>query len=202
MAARGDDRCQPGKSPMHFLLKVAGGIDWLNEKIGQLVYWLGLVMVLVGVYNASARYLGRYIGQNLSSNAYLELQWYLFGGVFMLGAAYALRHDVHVRVDIFYARLSPRAKAWVDLFGTLLFLLPFCALVLYMSWDWVAFSWKIHEMSSNPQGLPRYPIKTVIPVAFVLLFLQGISQLIKAIAVVCGHIDPVTPAEDEETDVL
>ncbi len=182
---------------MRVLLKLAEGIDWLNTKVGQLMYWLSLLMILVGVYNATVRYLGSFIGQNLSSNAYLELQWYLFGAIFMLAAAYALRQDAHVRVDIFYSRLSPKGKAWLDLFGSILFLLPFCAITIWLSLNWVEFSWKIHEMSSDPSGLPRYPIKTVVPVAFVLLFLQGISQLIKCVAVIRGDRVPESPARDE-----
>lgn len=182
---------------MRQLLSLARGIDTMNEWIGRIIYWLTLVMVLVGVYNASVRYLGSYLGRNLSSNAYLELQWYLFGAVFMLGAAYTLRHNVHVRVDIFYSSLSRKGKAWVDLLGALLFLLPFCAMVLWLSLNWVEFSWKIHEVSSNPGGLPRYPIKTVIPVAFVLLILQGISQLIKSIAVIRGDLSEMYPSHDE-----
>ncbi|WP_097460427.1 TRAP transporter small permease subunit [Mangrovitalea sediminis] len=187
---------------MPHLLKLAGGIDWLNQKLGQLMQWLALLMVLIGVYNASARYLGNLIGRNLSSNAYLELQWYLFGAIFMLGASYTLRHDAHVRVDILYSRLSTKGKAWIDLLGTLLFLLPFCILVLWLSWDWVAFSWKIHEMSSDPSGLARYPIKTVVPVAFAMLILQGISQLIKAVGVITGHLESMTPDKTDSMEGL
>ena len=183
---------------MPFLLKVAGGIDWLNQKVGQLMQWLALLMILIGVYNAGARYIGNLAGENYSSNAYLELQWYLFGAVFMLGAAYTLRHDAHVRVDIFYSRLSNRGKAWIDLLGTLLFLMPFCVITLWLSVNWVSFSWQIHEMSSDPSGLARYPIKTVIPVAFALLLLQGLSQLIKAIAVLSGHLETMTPESQQE----
>lgn len=182
---------------MRQLLSLSRGIDTLNEWIGRIVYWLTLLMVLVGVYNASVRYLGSYLGQNLSSNAYLEFQWYLFGAVFMLGAAYTLRHDVHVRVDIVYSNLSTRGRAWVDLFGALLFLLPFCVMVLWLSLSWVEFSWKIHEMSSDPGGLARYPIKTVVPVAFVFLILQGISQVIKASAVLRGELTDMYPTADK-----
>jgi len=180
------------------LLKLSGWIDGLNEWVGRAMWWCSLVMILIGVYNASVRYLGNFLGANLSSNAYLELQWYLFGAVFMLGAAYSLRHDAHVRVDIIYARLSTRGKAWIDLLGAVLFLLPFCAMTLWLSLNWVSFSWKIHEMSGNPGGLPRYPIKTVVPVALVLLILQGISQLIKAVAVLRGDLKDLGPHEEVE----
>lgn len=182
---------------MQFLLKLARGIDWLNEKIGHGVYWLGLLMILIGVYNATARYLGAFIGENLSSNAYLEAQWYLFGAIFLLGASYTLRHNDHVRVDVLYGKLSERGKAWVDLLGSLIFLIPFCVIVLWLSLDWVAFSWRILETSSNPGGLPRYPIKTVIPIAFALLTLQGISQAIKAAGVITGHLERMIPKQEE-----
>lgn len=187
---------------MGFFLKVAAVIDWINKKVGQVMYWLVLLMVLVGVYNAGARYLGNMIGENLSSNAYLELQWYLFGAVFMLGAAYTLSSDAHVRVDILYSKLSDKGKAWIDLLGTILFLLPFCGITLWLSLNWVEFSWKIHEMSSNPSGLARYPIKTVVPVAFGFLILQGISQLIKAVAVIRGHVTPDKTEQQDERAAL
>jgi TRAP-type mannitol/chloroaromatic compound transport system permease small subunit len=151
------------------------------------MYWLSLLMVLIGAYNAVVRYLGSFIGRNLSSNAYLEAQWYLFGAMFMLGAAYGLRHNVHVRVDILHSRWSERTHAWIDLLGTVLFLLPFCAMVLWLALDWVEMSWQVREGSPNPGGLLRYPIKVVIPIAFILLALQGISQVIKAAAVLTGH---------------
>lgn len=172
---------------MHLLLRVAGGIDWLNEQVGRVVVWLSVLMILIGVYNAVVRYLGGFIGVNLASNLYLEAQWYLFGAMFMLGAAYTLRHNAHVRVDVFYGRLGARGQAWTNLLGSLCLLMPFCAGAIWLSLDWVLFSWRILETSSNPGGLPRYPIKTVVPVAFGLLFLQGLSQAIKSLAVITGH---------------
>lgn len=168
-------------------LKIARAIDWLNQIAGRIMYWLGLLMVLLGVYNAAARYLGSYIGQNLSSNAYFDAQWYLFGAMFLLGAGYGLQHDVHVRVDVIYSQLGPKGQAWINILGTILFLLPFCALVIWLSLDWVANSWAYREGPSYPGGLARYPIKTIVPVAFALLFLQGLSQLIKHVAVLRGH---------------
>jgi TRAP-type mannitol/chloroaromatic compound transport system permease small subunit len=172
---------------MHALLKLAHFIDRLSEWSGRILYWLSLLMVLIGVYNASVRYIGAFIGRNLSSNFYLEAQWYLFGAMFLLGAAYGLRYNVHVRVDVLHSRWSERTRAWVELAGTLLFLLPFCAIVLWLSLDWVALSWQVRESSPNPGGLLRYPIKFVIPVAFVLLGLQGLAQAIKAVAVLTGQ---------------
>ncbi len=168
---------------MQSWLRIASWIDRLNERIGRWVYWLSLIMVLIGAYNALARYIDRFTGWGLSSNTYIELQWYLFSILFLLGAAYTLKHDSHVRVDVFYGRLSARGKAWINLTGTLLFLFPFCILMLVMSWSSVANSWAVWEMSPDPGGLPRYPIKTIIPIAFVLLILQGISMLVRQIAI-------------------
>jgi len=184
---------------MHRLLKIASLIDTINRRIGQLMFLLLLIMILVGVYNATVRYLGVYIGANLSSNAYLELQWYMFGAIFMLGAAYTLQKNGHVRVDVLQSRLSPTAKAWVDLIGIVVFMIPFCALVFWLSLPWVLNSWHLLETSSDPGGLPRYPIKTVVPVAFLLLLLQALSQLIKAVAVIRG-LRPALYEEDESSD--
>ena len=167
---------------MRTLLRIAHRIDQTNEWIGRAVYWLTLVMVGVGAYNALVRYLDRFTGLGLSSNTYIELQWYMYSLIFLLGAAYTLKHDAHVRVDVLLVRLTPRGRAWVNLAGTLLFLLPFCFFVIRMSWPTVYNSWAVWEVSPDPGGLPRYPIKTVIPVAFALLFLQGISLAIKQIA--------------------
>jgi len=174
------------------LLPVARAIDWLNEKIGLLVAWLTLFMVLIGTYNAITRKLSQTIGVDLSSNAYIELQWYMFSLVFLLGGAYTLLKDEHVRVDVIYARLSPRKKAWIDLLGTLFFLIPFTILVLSVGWPIVMASFHEHEMSPDPGGLPRYPIKAALLVGFFLLLLQGISEAIKKAAFLAG----VLPAEE------
>lgn len=136
-------------------------------------------MVLVGVWNVLGRYIGRFVGQNLTSNALIEIQWYLFDLVFLLGGAYALKHNEHVRVDIFYKDWHPRRQALVNFIGTIIFLIPFCGLLVYFSWGNILNSWKILEMSPDPDGLPRYPIKSFIIVSLVLLILQGISEAIK-----------------------
>lgn len=175
-------------------LRLASGIDRVNEWIGRAVYWLTLAMVLIGSFNALVRYLDRYTGLSLSSNTYIELQWYLFSLVFLLGAAYTLRHNAHVRVDVFYSRLSVRGKAWVNLLGTVLFLIPFCVLMLWAAWPAVRESWALLEISPDPGGLPRYPIKTVIPIAFTLLLVQGVAILIRQIAILRGAL----PEEDRE----
>lgn len=173
---------------MPFWLRIASRIDRTNEWIGRVVYWLTLFMVLVGAYNALVRYLDRFTGLGLSSNTYIELQWYMFSLVFLLGAAYTLKHDAHVRVDVLFSRLGPRGQAWINLLGTVLFLIPFCVLVLWTSWPTVSNSWLVSETSPDPGGLPRYPIKTAIPAAFVLLMLQGVSLAIKQVAVLRGHL--------------
>ncbi len=175
---------------MQQLLRISRIIDAVNERIGRLTYWLVLLMVLVGVWNVAGRYIGRLIGQNLTSNAFLETQWYIFDLVFLLGAAYALKHNEHVRVDIFYSRWNRKWKALADLFGTLFFLIPFCLMVIYFSWDTILNSWKIWENSPDPGGLPRYPIKSMIIISFGLLILQGISEAIKNYAIFTGKLAP------------
>ena len=174
---------------MHFLKRMAAAIDGLNDRIGASIRWLALIMVLVGAFNALARYATRYTDVSLSSNAYLDLQWYFFSLIFLLGAAYGLNHDVHVRVDVLYSTLSRKARAWIDLAGTILFMLPFSLLMLYVSWPAVRNSWSIREVSPDPGGLPRYPIKAVILVGFVLLVLQGFSQLVKQVEIIRGPDD-------------
>ncbi len=174
---------------MTALLKLSALIDRASAALGRWVSWLSLLMVLVGAGNAVLRYLGRFVGANLSSNASLELQWYLFSALFLLAAGDALRQDRHVRVDVLYGRLPGRAKAVIDLLGTVLFLLPFCGFALWVCWPSVEASWVVWEQSPDPGGLPRYPIKTLIIVSFWLLIFQGVSELIKTIAVLTGARD-------------
>ncbi|MEZ4699895.1 MAG: TRAP transporter small permease subunit [Rhodothermales bacterium] len=182
---------------MRVWARLADWIDAVNERIGRITYWLTLAMVIVGAFNAVARYLDRYTGLGLSSNTYIELQWYLFSMVFLLGAAYTLKHDAHVRVDVLYGRLGPRGQAWINIAGTVLFLIPFSVLMLVVSWPAVINSWSVREMSSDPGGLPRYPIKTIIPIAFVLLIAQGVSMIIRQVAVLRATRDDATPAGEE-----
>ena len=158
------------------------GIDRLNLGIGRSVSWLVLVMVLVGAFNALARYVGRFTGFNLGSNAYLELQWYLFSVIFLLGAAYTLQQGAHVRVDVLYGRLSRRKRAWIDLVGTLLLLIPFSLFMIRVSWPSVWNSWVVREVSPDPGGLPRYPLKALILVSFGLLTVQGVAEVLRRIA--------------------
>lgn len=169
-------------------LRVAAAFDRINEYVGRAASWLALVMVLIGAFNAIARYLGRFMGIQLSSNGWLELQWYLFSLLFLLAGGYTLRHDAHVRVDVFFARLPARARAWINLLGTALLLIPFCVFTLVVSWSTVRNSWAIGEVSSDPGGLPRYPLKTFILVCFALLLLQAIAELIREIHAVRGSV--------------
>ena len=168
---------------MRSLRRLSAAIDRLNDRIGSAIQWLTLVMVVIGAFNALARYTDQYTNLSLSSNVYLDLQWYLFSLIFLMGSAYGLNHDYHVRVDVMYARLGRRARAWIDLIGSVLFLVPFSAVMLWVSWGPVVRSWAILETSPDPGGLPRYPIKTVILVSFFLLFLQAISQIVKNAAI-------------------
>ena len=174
-------------------LRWARYIDRFNDRVGRALYWLTLVMVGVGAFNAIARYLDKYTGLGLSSNMWIEMQWYLFSLVFLLGAAYTLEYDDHVRVDVLYSQLSRRGRAWINLLGTVLFLLPFCGVVLWVSIPFAQNSWAILEGSPDPGGLPRYPIKTVIPIALLLLMAQGGALIIRETAVIRGYevTDPV-----------
>jgi len=162
-------------------LRLAAGIDRITLAVGRLVSWLAFFMVLLGAGNAVLRYSGRFVGRSLSSNSWLELQWYLFSLIFLLGSAYALQQDSHVRVDVLFARLSDRARGWINIIGTLLLMFPFCGFMLWSAFPVVRNSWRIHEMSPDPGGLPRYPLKAVILLCFALLALQGVSELIKEI---------------------
>lgn len=171
---------------MQILSRFAGAVEGLNDRIGAVLRWMALAMVLIGAYNALARYLTRFVGVPLSSNALNELQWYLFSLIFLLGAAYGLRKDVHVRVDVLFQRLTAKRRAWIDLIGTIVFLLPFAILMLKVSWPVVAASWAVRETSPDPGGLPRYPIKAVVLVSFALLALQAVAHLVRQIEVIRG----------------
>lgn len=172
-------------------------VDALNDKLGVVIKWLALLMVLVGAISAVVRYFARSQQWTLNLTPATELQWYLFSVIFLLGAAYGLNHDVHVRVDVMYERLGAKAQAWVDMAGTVLFLIPFSVLMLYVSFPAVRSSWSIREMSPDPGGLPRYPIKALILVCFVLLLLQAVSQLVKQVDVIRGVAPELDPHEDE-----
>ena len=175
---------------MDKLLRLANIIDQVNEWIGRLSSWFVLLMVGIGTWNVVGRYLGRFLGQNLTSNALIEMQWYLFDLVFFLGAAYALKHDEHVRVDLFYKGWNGKQRAIANLIGTFLFLIPFCLMVIYFSWGSIANSWAIGESSPDPGGLPRYPIKSMLVVSYILLIFQGLAEAIKNWAILTNRLTP------------
>ena len=168
---------------MQGFLRVSQAIDWLNEKVGRIAVWAVLVSCLVSAVNATLRYL-----ISSSSNAWLELQWYLFGVMVLLGAPFVLKVNEHVRVDVVYSRLTPRRQAMIDLFGIIFFLMPAAILLAWMSWPWFVDSYVNNEMSSNAGGLVRWPVKLLLPLGFGLLMLQGISEIIKRIAYLRGLI--------------
>ena len=180
---------------MQKLLAISRIIDAFNDRIGRFASWLVLLMAIVGVWNVAGRYIGRAVGQNLTSNALIEAQWYIFDIIFLFGAGYTLSKDAHVRVDVFYSNWPRKWKALTNLVGTLLFLIPFSILTIYFSWNFVIASWQIKEISPDPNGLPFYPIKTAILIGFALLILQGISEAIKNWAIFTGQIQ-----SREETD--
>lgn len=173
-------------------LRIADRIDRFSDRTGSAISWLALIMVLMGAFNAVVRFLDRYTGAGLSSNSMIEAQWYMFSILFLLGAAYTLKHGEHVRVDVLYSRLSPKVRNWINLVGTLGFLFPFCILMIWASLPAVQSSWSNWEKSPDPGGLPRYPIKTLIPLAFFLVMVQGFSEVIKQIARLRGHL-PADP---------
>jgi TRAP-type mannitol/chloroaromatic compound transport system permease small subunit len=173
---------------VHACLTLAGYAERLNAVVGRICAWLTLLMVGLGALNAIVRYLGRFTAENLSSNAYIELQWYLFSAVFLLGAGDALREDAHVRVDVFYSRFSPKLRDIVELAGTLLFLLPFCCFAIVVSLPAIGNSLAVLENSPDPGGLPRYPIKLLIPVCFGLLIVQGLAHALRVSLRLSGRL--------------
>lgn len=169
---------------MSFLLTLSRLIDTLNEKVAHAVSWALLVAVLISSGNAFVRYL-----LDTSSNAWLEIQWYLFSAIFLLAASYTLKRDEHVRIDVLSSRLSQRTRVWIDVVGFALFLLPMSLMILYYAIPYAWISWQGQEMSSNAGGLIVWPAKLLIPLGFLLLTLQGISELIKRIAFLRGKVD-------------
>jgi TRAP-type mannitol/chloroaromatic compound transport system permease small subunit len=172
---------------VNFLLALSRAIDAVNSRVGHAVYWLILAAVLVSAGNAVSRYL-----LDLSSNAWLELQWYLFSAVFLLAAGYTLLHNEHVRVDVIFGHLPPRLRAAIDLIGALFFLLPMALVIMVLSWPLFVQSYLLNEYSSDAGGLLRWPVKLLVPIGFLLLSLQGVSEIIKRVAFLLGHIpDPL-----------
>jgi TRAP-type mannitol/chloroaromatic compound transport system permease small subunit len=181
---------------MSFLLKISRLIDAFSDLIGKLVMWFILATTLISAGNAIVRKLF-----DSSSNALLEIQWYLFAAVFMLGSGYAFLRNAHVRIDFISSRFSARGRNWVDVVGILIFLFPLCYMMATLGWPLFERAWVTGEMSSNSGGLIRWPVYGLIPLGFAILFLQGISELIKRLAFLTGNGPDVLAHEgpsDEE----
>jgi TRAP-type mannitol/chloroaromatic compound transport system permease small subunit len=172
-----------GGNAMRPLLAFSSAIDLINEKIGNVCNFLVLAACMVSAGNAMIRY-----AFGFSSNGWLELQWYMFAILVMFGASYTFKRNEHVRVEIFYLFLTERGQLWLDLIGTLFFLIPSCLLLAYLSWPFFLQAYAVGEVSSNAGGLIRWPIKFVIPAGFVMLALQGMSEVIKRIAALQGEV--------------
>ena len=179
---------------MNPLLSFSRLVDWINDKAGKLTFALVFASVFISAGNAVVRKVFDY-----SSNAWLEIQWYLFAGVFLLGAGYTFLHNEHVRIDVISSRLSKRAQIWIDILGILFFLLPFCFMAVRLSLPVVINAIASGEMSSNAGGLIRWPVYVLLPIGFSLLALQGLSELIKRIAFLMGIAPDPTLRKGEKT---
>ena len=175
---------------MSGLLSLSRGIDWINERIGWICDYLILLVCLVSAGNALMRYLFNY-----STNGFLEIQWYMFAAIVLLGASYTLKRNEHVRVDVIYGVVSERTRMWIDAIGMVVFLLPVTIYMIYLSFPFFQRSFSGSEMSMNAGGLLLWPVKLITPVAFALLSLQAISELIKRIAALGGYIEIETKYE-------
>ena len=172
---------------MQGVLGISRSIDRLSEMIGKSVMWLIFIAIIISATNAVVRK-----AFNMSSNAWLEAQWYLFAGVVMLGAAYTLNRNQHVRVDLVYGSVSPRTRLWIDVFGIIFFLLPGMLLLTWMTWPFFWDAFIRDEGSPNAGGLLRWPMKLMLPLGFALVSIQGLSELVKRIAALRGIEDPAT----------
>ena len=179
---------------MKSLLALSRAIDALNEKVGHAVYWLVLVAVLVSALNAVIRK-----AFNVSSNSFLELQWYLFSVIFLFCAGYTLLKNQHVRIDVIAGRLSPRAQAWIDIVGTVFFLFPMAIMIMILSWPVFVMAYERNEVSTNAGGLVIWPARLLVPIGFFLLVLQGVSELIKRIAFLKGLIADPSQKQHEKS---
>lgn len=182
---------------MGAILALSRGIDRLNGIVGRGVSWLVLLVVVISAGNAISRKLF-----SLSSNAWLEVQWYLFSAIFLLAAGYTLLKGDHVKVDILFARLPRKVQLWIEVFGTLVFLLPFCVLSLLLTWSVVVSKYLSQETSGNAGGLVLWPVWALIPIGFTLLGLQGISELIKRLAILGGRLPDTAEPAEADTVVL
>jgi TRAP-type mannitol/chloroaromatic compound transport system permease small subunit len=164
------------------LLKLSRIIDAANDRFGVVAVWLVLFCCMISAGNAFSRHF-----LNASSNAWIEVQWYMFAAMVLLGGPFTLKINEHVRVDLIYGSLPERARLWIDIVGGLLFLLPICVILIYFTWPFFLDSWRIHEGSSNAGGLIRWPVKLLLPIGFTLMALQGVSEIIKRVAALSGH---------------
>lgn len=179
---------------MNFLLRFSRAVDWLNGQIGKYVIWLILASTVISAVNAVVRK-----AFNISSNAFLEVQWYLFAASFLIAAGYTLLNQEHVKVDVLVSRLSKRGQIWVDIIGFVFFLTPFCFAILWYGIPFFLQGYHSGEMSNNAGGLLRWPVYAMIPLGFSLLMLQGWSELIKRIAFLQGRIEDPTSKRGEKT---
>ncbi len=177
-------------------LKFAHGIAALSEFFGKAGVYLTIALIAAGFYNVAARYLGRFIGLQLSSNMWIELQKYLFSLIFLAMFAYNLKHEVNVRVDFLYSKWPPKRRALVNLLGDLFFLLPFCVMGIWVAWNPLVSSWRLWEMSPDPGGLPRTPLRAAVILALTLLALQSIAQIVRYIAILRGDESPALVLEE------
>jgi TRAP-type mannitol/chloroaromatic compound transport system permease small subunit len=187
------------------LLKASVVIDAINDRFGVIANWLVLIACLVSAGNAFVRYglnamlalqhkfpflpglEGFIVAYGNNANAFLEAQWYMFGGMVLLGAAYTFKVNEHVRVDLLYGSVSDRTRLFIDIFGIIFFLLPICVILVYFTWPWFLEAYRTGESSQNAGGLARWPVKLILPVGFALMALQGVSELVKRIAALQGH---------------
>ena len=182
-------------------LKFSRTVDAISERVGWVGMLLVIVTVLIGFYNVTVRYLGEYIGVQLSSNVFIELQWYLYSLVFFSGFAYILKNGINVRVDFIYAKWSKKRKATLDFWGHLFFLLPFSIMGIYVTISPVLKSWQQWEQSPDPGGLPRAPIKSMIIIGFALLLAQTISELVKLWATMKGQEASIEAGDEPEAPI-
>jgi TRAP-type mannitol/chloroaromatic compound transport system permease small subunit len=180
------------------LLSISRSIDWCTERIGRSLYWLLLVAVIISTLNAIIRK-----AFDMSSNGYLEAQWYLFAAVFMLGSGYVFLHDQHVRIDVVAGKWKRKTQVWVDVVGIIAFLLPLCVFVIYTSIPSLMLAFNSKEVSANPGGLIRWPLYALVPIGFSLLAIQSVSELFKRLAFLTGHApDPHEKPEKTDEQIL
>jgi len=189
-----ESRKLSGGIPVSFLLSLSRLIDRITERIGHVLYWLVLITVVISAANAVVRK-----AFNFSSNSYLEIQWYLFSAIFLGAAGYTLLRNEHVRIDVIAGRLSRRAQTWIDIFGTIFFLLPMAILLGWLAWPVFVDAYVRNEVSTNAGGLTIWPARLLVPVGFFLLAMQGVSELIKRIAFLMGLIPDPAEKRYEKT---